>query len=301
MKGKLVRKGLILAVLCAAVVMTSGADTIHLKTGVAVDGVIKDEDSVRYVVQVGKREVSFRKDQVVKIEQNEKTGLLDVQKLREEAQRKAEELFQKTGVTPAQRIEINSVKEGLIDPESEQYAEAKRRLVAMAEEMAVFDYFENLLESISPRFAPALMDVMAEIDPQRVKPVLRRHATDISADNREMVMRLMGRTRDQESAKFLARGMLDHVDEVRIAAAESLAVLRVKDATPALLENINHVNRRVANAALAALQKTWGTEDNPEAVRSVEEWQTVALQAPGAWTMASLEPLVEPGTRFVDE
>jgi HEAT repeat protein len=114
---------------------------------------------------------------------------------------------------------------------------------------------------------------------------------------RAMALDLLGRAAPPGSVPLVARGLVDHKPEVRIAAAYAIASLGARETTPALIGQLSHADQRVSNAARDALASLWEERLGDQKPATVDEWsafwsaQTVS-GAPIA--LDTLEPLIAP-------
>lgn len=281
------------------------ADTFHLQTGVQVDGVEELRQNGLIHVRVGRRVVRLREDEVVLIEKNDRTGELNLEEIRAQAEARNKELMEKTGLDAARRARVDALLEDLWSGVDAKAADARNALLKMAETLPIFPYLALLLPQTNPPGIPALLDVMFEINPAEVHPFLREMATHEHGPIREKVMQLLGRCRDRSDLELIARGMKDHVAEVRIEAARALGMLGDRRATVALMLGIVSSDLRWRNVSLDSLRRLWQDVD-PEAVKTLEkleDWrQFISAHRdamPDALNPDLLDPLVPPGTEFV--
>lgn len=289
-------------VLCAS---TAGADTLTLHSGVQVHGKIVQQDDSTIILDVGGRQVRYSVDAVAMLEENDHTGALDKEALRQRAEQRQAELLELTGLTGDERRRVKDLMQQMLSTDDRVATDARQDLVAMGESKDVFKYLAHYVEGLSPRFVAPVLDALVLLDPVKSRPIVREQATSVDAGVRAIALLLLARIKDEESTGLMYRGLVDHTDDVRIAAAEALGMMEVQEATPLLLANLDAADRRVQNSAMLALRKVWNEEsqaaemDSSEAWR--EFWNTKAGLVPNAVSTTGVMPLVEPGVRFVDE
>ena len=292
-------------VLAAVAMPLAVADTIYMRSGVRVTGKVQSQDDIRTVVMIGKRKVVLLTKEVSRVEENEKTGGIDRKRLEAEALKRDAELTETTGLTRKQRNRAEEAMTLLGSGNREERAEGRRILLAMAEEVDILRYLEWLMPSMLPWYVPGTLLVMTELQPGKMPPILREFCTHEDSGCRAMAIEILGKLKDRGAASLIARGLADHEGPVRISACHALAALGVKEATPALIENLRTPDPRVQNASRTALHVMWNVAQVEGEVKSAEAWQAFWEQqsgsVSGAFALAALEPLVAPGTCFIDE
>jgi hypothetical protein len=292
-------------ILAAALVVTglAGADTLYLKNGVQVEGKVITTPEGLLKLQVGNRSVFYRPDEVERIEENDRTGVLDREAAIAQWRVRDEELTHETGLNAEQRDRVKTLMYQL-QREDERPA-AQRELVALQKEMDVFRYLEYRFPGLSDRLSPWGLETMAYIDAKRALPTLRDALEKNIYLTRAKAMEILGKIGDRESAVAIARGLVDHAPEVQYTAAYALAELKARQATPALIELFDEADRRVRNAAQEALQAMWADKTGNETYNTREQWealwQTQSATVGDAILLASLRPLVLPEEEFQQE
>ncbi len=281
------------------------ADTIHMKNGIQITGVVEEQTGERVKVRIGKRTTTLRASEIRRIDKNEKTGVFDRKKAEEAARLRNLELQQETGLTAAERTEVRKALDMLILPKASDRERGIAKLVALAKRMNVFRYLEHSLPSMLPYHVPGVLQAMARIDPERTKPHVRSEVFNVDTKARAAALILIGELRDWDSSPMLLRGLKDHRPEVRCAAAQALGTLRVREATPALIESLPSPDVRCQNAMRSALKSIWSSEEHAVSFSTISEWQTFWAQnkssVSSTFQLASVTPLVAPGTEFENE
>lgn len=297
------KKSALVLLLAAMVTSYCVADTVHMRNGVQIHGKVKSQDEKRVTLMVGKREVILRAKEVARVVENDKTGVLDRKKMIAQAQKQQQELLETTGLNAQQRNKVLRAMALLMDPMKR--AEGKRIVLAVAEEADVFRYFEWYLPSMLPRYIPSVLEIMVQLQPSRMKPILHEQCSNTDIDTRAKAIELIGRLQDQGAALLCARGLVDHEAAVRVAACHALGELRCREATAALLENLKAPDAGIQNAGRDALLRIWSGQPGVADFQSDEEWvalwQRQASSAPMAFKAHALKPLVEHGVQFEDE
>lgn len=285
--------------------LTVHADTIHMKNGIEIEGIVQSQDDVKTLVKVDTRDIVLRTDEIESIEKNEKTGAIDRAKLQEDAAKRDAELTQLTGLDAAQRIRVKNAMQLLAAPDPNTQSKGVRDLVALSKEMSVYRYLEYCLPSLLPRFTPGVLEAMLIMDPVKTVPHLRDETGNIDGPSRGKAIELIGRAKDADGVGLVVRGLVDHVPEIRVLAAQSLAMMQTKAATPALIGNLKAVDKRVQAAALDALKVIWSVDGQPAPQTSIDDWnalwQSQSASVGAAFRPEDLQPLVAPGAQFVDE
>jgi hypothetical protein len=297
--------GILTAAALLAVGLPAAADTVHMKNGVQIDGVVLQQTAEKIVLDVDGRRVIVRAGEVRSIEKNDKTGALDRQKIIEEARLRDQRLTRITGLNGKQRTEVKNLMGGFLSNSDHERMETRQTLIAMAAEMDIFRFLDHCLPGLLPRYVPDTMTVMAELNPGRAKLAIRDELDNPDAACRARALELLGELLDVNHAEQMARGLLDHDPEVRAAAAIALARVNARKATPLLLDGLDDASPRARNACRLALERLWadsgGGEELTDAAAWRSFWERNTSKAPGSWTTARLDPLVEPGTHFQDE
>lgn len=280
------------------------SDTIYLNTGVQFDAAVVQENADgSKVVKAGNRTITYRAEEIARIEKNDKTGKFDKEAAKARWAQIDAEITASTGLNATQRSQIEVLLFQIQRGEDAQRLDARDRLVALQKEMDVFSYLVYQLPSIDYVSFPYILEVMFLIDPGRTLPHLRENAANAVPGARAKAIELLGRVRDVESVGLVARGLVDAVSEVRIMAAYALANLSAKQATPALLEEMKLPDLRVANASREALQALWKNELGEQKPQSVSEWidfwNAHAAEVSQPIDYAALEPLTDPQAPFV--
>jgi hypothetical protein len=288
-----------------AVCGTVMADTIYLTTGVQFDGVVTERPDGLLDVKAGDETLIYRKDEVLKIEKNTRTGHLDLNEELAKVQAELAEMEKKTGLTAEQRDRINELIASLsLEPSVRMTARDK--LIALQSEMDVFRYLDYLLPSAGHFRAPYILEAMWYINRERALPIIERNVQNNYFGMRERAISLLGEYARQDSIPLIVRGLADDKLEVRIAAAYALAKCNARQATPALIDSLRHPDLRVASASKEALEAIWASETAASGTpKSADEWSefwgihgaTIGTR----FRLAELQPLVTAEEEFQNE
>ncbi|MBI2435618.1 MAG: HEAT repeat domain-containing protein [Candidatus Hydrogenedentes bacterium] len=284
--------------------LVAAGDTLTLTTGVEVKGKVKQLPDGNYEVKVGDHTLIYQKVEIQTIVPNERDGSLNLEEIKAQEAAIQAELTQKTGLTTEQRRLVLDLVYKLKNPQSENYASARDRLVALQKEFNVFGFLMYMLPEFSHHLTPAVLEVLVRINPDQARKTLRSGLTNPYFGTRAKAIELLGNIHDSDSVAEVARGLADAMDEVKIQAAYALANLGARDTTPALIALLSNVDQRVANASKKALEALWAGQFPEKAPLTVEEWQkfwsTQSAQV-GGIELASLQPLVPAAEEFQNE
>lgn len=286
-------------------VRSIGADTVTMTNGVTIDGQVQETPGGGMVVIVDGRSIALRREEVAGIEENDKTGRLDDQALQARWAKRNAKHLEETGLTLQQRAEIMKIMRTLQSSDPEISTRARDALIAKGREMDLFLYFEHYLPSLSPRFVPGVLDVLASLDFGKTRPLLLECCSHVDGGVRARAIALLGTNRDSEAVDQIARGLADPVPAVRIAAADALGALGAKEATPALIENLKSGDLRTRHVSRRALAQLWSLPGEPVDFETHDDWALFWGRQAGTIAnpieLSELLPLVLPGERFQDE
>jgi len=275
---------------------SASADTIHLKDGSSLDGIVKQSDADKVVIEIGKGQMTFSMADVARIEKNDKTGSeKTVSILR--AKQHTDDLYQRTGLTAQQRDDVRAAMDPLWSPDEAQRTVARKKLLAMGKEMAVFNYLESYLPYAKDLVAPEIMKTLVEMDPAKAKDTVLSFTQNPSPVNRSKALELAASYKNDADLDTIARGLVDVDNTVRIAAAHAVAIAGGKRATPALIEELKNADPRVRNASREALKYLWNAGVNVD-LSTPEEWDAFwngkAHEIKDPISVSTLTPLVSP-------
>jgi len=285
--------------LIVAVVLTgTGAgwgDTVHFKDGSTLDGKVIRPNADTVLIQVGTAKFTFPSCEVDSVEANDNKG--ESAKVgRLVAKRRADWLQERTGLDRRQRDMVRDAIDPLWSPDEGLRNAARRKLVAMAQEMTVFRFIESALPYTKGEIVPELMQVLVDIDPKRAEKTVNQRTQDLDPRNRGKALELVASYGKPEGLETVARGMVDLDNRVRISAAKALAQTAGKRATPALVEGLASTDARLRNVCRSALEDVWSTPDVAVAFETAQEWRaywnTKAAGIDKPVKTAGLKPLV---------
>jgi len=297
------RRRVLIVVAVFAGACAAWADTVHFKDGSALDGKVMRPNADTILIQVGTAKFTFPACDVASVESNDKAGApAKVGSL--VAKRRADWLQERTGLDRRQRDQVRHAMDPLWSPDEGVRNEARRRLVAMAQDMSVFRFLEASLPYTKGEIAPELMQVLVDIDPKRAEKIVQQRVQDVDPRNRGKALELLAAYGKPEGVEAIARGMKDQDNRVRISAAKALAQAAGRRATPALLEAIEgSTNQRLRNVCLNALKGVWSSGDTEIAFETAQEWKAYwnthaatvdkPIKTAGLQTLVSDEELAE--------
>lgn len=267
------------------------ADTVSFTNGTTLYGKVvwRNENSVR--INFGKGSMTVPASQIAHIEKNDKVGDLDLNRSHPLAEKRRQELVDRTGLTAEQRSLVRKVMAPLNTSDPQAVASARKRLIELNKEMNVFKFLEASLPFLTDRYVPEVMSTMVEMDATKAATVLQRGAHDVAPKNRAAALELLGKVQGSEEVERIACGLVDHDKGVRIAAAHGLAIAKDKRSTPALVEGLDSPDPQVCNACRGALRAIWSTESKTVDFDTPNQWK-------GFWSSraASVEQPLDPST-----
>ncbi len=286
----------------ALLTMTVWSDTLYMRSGVQVHGVVLREEGNRLVVRTGGRVVRLPRDSVMKIEENNKDGSFDQEAARKALEEREKQLLEETGLTREQRQEIDALIRHLADPDPVVQGDARRRLTTMAAEKEVFEYIQNQISSWLPVHIAHILDILASAGGMHAGDTLLEHATHPDPTVRGMSIELLGIIQHKNALETMLRGLLDHEPTVRMAACAALAAIGAREATPLLIDNLQYADPGVNNYAGEALAVIWKDNDTATTLKTAEEWlqfwNAHQESVPRTIDLESLKPLVDEHARF---
>ena len=294
------KQSMTVTVIVSALVLgcTAFADTVYFPDGTTLDGKVTHPNANCIAVESGSGKMIFQANRVERIEENDKTGTIDLGKTSPWTIKIEKEMREKTGMSQEQREEIVRIIDRLASEDANDRALSIRRLVALQQEVDVFKFLENTMSSYGARTKPGVLEVLVALNREKGIPIVRSCATDQVASNRAAALKIMGEAKDIASLETIARGMVDVDESVRVAAATALAATGSKRTSPLLIGGLDSLDKRVVNACMVALSALWSTEDNRVQFDSADGWKQYwaerSATVPEPIRVAELEPLFVP-------
>lgn len=285
--------------------LKASADTVYLTDGSTLDGVVSQPNENCFVVASGSGSLMFEASRIQRVEKNDKKGSVDLGKVNPWAVKYEEDMTKRTGLTAAQREEVVLIIDKFASEDANERQAAIKKLAGMQKQLPIFTFLVATIDSYGARTLPGVLEVLMAIDRGKAIPIVRDCATNPVARNRAAALQIMGAARDVASVDTIARGLVDEDESVRVAAAGALAIANNRRATPALIENLGNLDKRVVNACSAALSKLWSEENAEVKFATAEEWNTFwegrSSTVSEPITTAKLEPLfvTEPGSYVI--
>lgn len=285
--------------------LAASADTVYLTDGSTLDGVVSQPNENCFVVASGSGSLMFEASRVQRVEKNDKKGSIDLGKVNPWAVKYEEDMTKRTGLTATQREEVVLIIDKFASEDANERQAAIKKLAAMQKQLPIFTFLVATIDSYGARTLPGVLEVLMAIDRGKAIPIVRDCATNPVARNRAAALQIMGAARDVASVDTIARGLVDEDESVRVAAAGALAVANNRRATPALIENLGNLDKRVVNACNAALSKLWSEENAEVKFATAEEWNTFwegrSSTVSEPISTSKLEPLfvTEPGSYVI--
>lgn len=288
----------VLMMWCAAVAIAPAvvtADTLHLKDGTTLDGVVTRINDNCIAIQSGNGQIIYQNDEFDRIEENDKKGTLDLARQNPAALRHEQALEKATGLKAEQRNKLIALVDRLAREDMNERNEAIKELVALNQQIDVYRFLKESRQGFGARVLPGVFEVMLTLNKAETKTILYDNLDNMVPGIRAAVLELLGKHRELASLETVARGLVDEQDEVRIAACHALAELGDGRATPALISVLSSPNPRVKNAGNAALSRIWSKEDKPVQFETAAQWEALwkesNAQVGKPIELASLKPL----------
>lgn len=285
----------------------SFADTIHLKGGIPIDGVVEVKIGDVYTVRTGNRKIMLHEEEILTVESNDRDGSLNLEVIKEEVRRRDEELVNLTGLNAVQRMEVDMALEMLYSDNEEMSNDGRRKLLAMREKVDIYPYMAHIFPDMHPANMARALLIMFELASEKVRPLLSERATHPEENLRAACVRLLGEVPSPTPAELelMVRGLADHQETVRVAACNGLTLVGCREATPMLIRVMRAGNPVVDIPAKAALSAAWSSPEQAVSFDDLKGWSTFwqehAAQVPLAYDPERVVPLVEPGVTFQNE
>ncbi|HRK33098.1 MAG TPA: HEAT repeat domain-containing protein [Candidatus Hydrogenedentes bacterium] len=282
--------------IAAALLATSApADTVVLKSGISVDGVVSKVNDNCIAVESGNGRIVYQNDEIESIEKNDKKGTLDLARVNPAALRHEQELEKQTGLNAEQREKVIAVVDKLAAEEANERNLAIKQLIGMQQQFDVYRFLKESRQGFGARVMPGVLEVMLALNKSETKPIILDMLTNQVPGLRAAALQLLGQHKELASTETIARGVADADIDVQIAAINALAQSGDRRATPVLLSALAQNSPRLQNASKTALGRLWSQEDKAVSFDTLEAWnafwaENSATVAKGI-ELASLEPL----------
>jgi len=277
------------------------ADTITLKNGVRVDGMVYQQDENVVKIRIGDIERSYAAASVADVSENEKTGHFDPMAAIGRSRKRLASLENKTGLTYQQRQEIESLFFAMQSEDPKLYRDKKRDALNFHESTAPLDkYLPYALDSFEPNLIGGVLDVFQSINTFEAALAARDHITCPVPAGRAMALEVFAKGEAPSRINILARGMVDPHAIVRIAAARALGQLNAKSATPLLVDAAGSGYPRLVVVANTALGNIWNAEFETQAEWQ-SHWEENKSKVDEPLVQLAMLPLVEPGVVYSEE
>ncbi len=246
----------------------AGADTVYFKDGSIVDAKVGQYGKDSYSLLIDGGRMIVPRDDVDRIRFDRAiSGRTDGP-----VQPRDERLIEQTGLRVAEQDRIKSMLHRLNTKNANEFSELKLEFLALHKKTPIFDYL-SLLVPFVPSLAPNLLDVLATLEPGRMRGMLAREAANADAAMRLRALKLLEKIGSDADAEIFARGLLDKAPEVRIECAAALAKFKSLRATPVLIQTMRSDHPGVRGAARNALAAIW--------IQGVRRWD---YATPDEWT-----------------
>lgn len=298
------RKPLYVTLVAILMAIPAGADTVYLKNGVEFDGVVTPvtDNPELFKVTAGERSLTYRAEEIDRIEKNEKTGKLSREDILASWEARNKELTEETGLTADQRNLVLGLMFELKTDNVAKRIAIREKLIGLQKEFDAYKFLSQQFSGVSILIAPNLLEALAYMDPSRAVELLQDAAENNYFGTRAMAIDLLGRIGNSGSKGLIARGMVDHKQEVQLSAIYVLASMSAREATPAFISLLANPDQRVSNASREALQSIWANLLPDPKPSSVDEWTAFWNAQEKSGTpiqIAELKPLSNPEDEIV--
>jgi hypothetical protein len=130
------------------------ADTVTLKDGTIIDGIVTKPNQDTVVIQVGTVKVTIAAVAVAGIEANDKKGNTAAPGQGEAAKKLEDPLYVRTGLTREQREAVRDELDKLWSPDEADRSVGRKRLEELAKQMPVFQFIDRLKDEIATAMEP---------------------------------------------------------------------------------------------------------------------------------------------------
>jgi hypothetical protein len=260
----------------ALVAASAGADTVYLKNGVEFDGVVTpvaDNPGI-FKVTAGDRSLTYRAEEIDRVEKNEKTGKLSKEEILASWEEQNRVLTEETGLTAEQRGLVMGLMFELKTDNVSKRVAVREKLIGLQKEFDAYNFLANQLPGVSILIGPNLLEALAYMDSSRALELLQGAAENNYFGTRAMAIELLGRLGNAGSKDLIVRGLADHKQEVQISAVYVLAGMGAREVTPALISLLPSPDERVSNASREALLALWANAITDPKPGTVDEWTT---------------------------
>ncbi len=138
---------------------TAGADTVYLKNGVEFDGVVTpvpDNPGI-FKVTAGERSLTYRAEEIDRVEKNEKTGKLSKEEILASWEEQNRVLTEETGLTSEQRSLVMGLMFELKTDNVSKRVAVREKLIGLRKEFDAYSFLANQLPGVSILIAPNLL------------------------------------------------------------------------------------------------------------------------------------------------
>lgn len=262
---------------CAAILLVAapgGADTLYLKDGTAIDGIVTAINDNCMSIRSGNGEILYQTDEVERIEKNDKKGVLDLAVFNPAALRHEQALAAATGLNAAQREKVIAIVDRLALEDATERNQAMKELIALRQQFDVYRFSRESRQGFGARVLPGVLEAMLAMNKSETKGIILEYLEDKTPVNRAAAIALLGKHKDIAPLEMIARGAVDADLEVRITTIHALAEIADRRVTPVLIGTLADSNLRVRNAAKAALGRIWSRPESTVEFETVDEWNT---------------------------
>ena len=288
----------VVAVAALSLSFAATADTLYLKTGITVHGKVTDRGNGVVELETGGRTVLYRSKDVVSVEKNSKTGVRTSEEIETRVEIRLAEMERLTGLTLEQRNRVDRLIGELATSSPSQVQKIRDTFVQLHSDWGLTQYFKWTFRYSKP---PWLLVAMVWVSPGEAIPILQEAAENPFFETRARAIELLGRLGHRESTSLIARGLVDHKFDVKLAAVYALGNLGSTAATPALVEMIGQPDIKLSNASRESLAAIWQGEVGEDPPQTVTEWNTFleGKSLGSSISLTNLEPLIPPDLEMI--
>ena len=161
----------------------------------------------------------------------------------------------------------------LKSPDRDVRLSGRTNLKKMAKDHNIVGFLVEIIPGLHGNQVGEALYLLKELSPKNARKIAENFVTSARATQRAAALALFASLGSSKNSELIARGMVDQDIVVRVTAANGLGVLRVKEATPLLIEGMRSSNQKLKFESTASLCWVWEIPLGTEGTNSVDFWQ----------------------------